>query len=79
VAAVKRAVREHWPSEDDLGFVNEYLESMPDGYLLSNEPKEIASHARVALRGRGNVVSAGMVASRRARRAKATSMARFRS
>jgi [protein-PII] uridylyltransferase len=39
---------------------------MPEGYLLSNGVEEIASHARVALRGRETLVSAAVVPSRRA-------------
>jgi [protein-PII] uridylyltransferase len=64
--ALKAAVREHWGPGDDPVFLLEYLESMPHGYLLSNGPEEIAAHARVALRGRENVVTAAVVPSRRA-------------
>jgi [protein-PII] uridylyltransferase len=38
---------------------------MPEGYLLSNGPEEIACHARVALRGKQTTVTAAMVPSRR--------------
>lgn len=66
LAGIKAAVARFWSSEEDVGFLAEYLESMPDGYLLSNEPEEIACHARVALRGRESPVTAAMVPSRRA-------------
>jgi len=64
--AVKEAVKQLWTEKEDLDFLVEYLDSMPEGYLLSNGPEEIASHARVALRGRGALVSAAVVPSRRA-------------
>jgi UTP:GlnB (protein PII) uridylyltransferase len=46
--------------------VKEYLDSMPEGYLLTNGPDEIASHARVALRGQTSIVSTAVVPSERA-------------
>ncbi len=64
--AIKAAVARHWREEDDRHFLADYLGSMPPGYLLSNGPEEIASHARVALRGRDAVVTAAVVPSRRA-------------
>jgi [protein-PII] uridylyltransferase len=64
--AVKEAVKRQWGECDEQAFLVEYLESMPEGYLLSNGPEEIASHARVALRGRETLVSAAVVPSRRA-------------
>ncbi|HYP86709.1 MAG TPA: ACT domain-containing protein, partial [Polyangiaceae bacterium] len=66
LAAVKAAVARCWDPEDDATFLAEYLASMPEGYLLSNGPAEIACHARVALRGRLSSVTAAMVPSRRA-------------
>jgi [protein-PII] uridylyltransferase len=50
----------------DSAFLADYLRSMPEGYLLSNGPEEIACHARVALRGKQTTVTAAMVPSRRA-------------
>jgi len=64
--AVKEAVKRQWGECDEQAFLVEYLESMPEGYLLSNGPEEIASHARVALRGRETLVSAAVVPSGRA-------------
>ncbi|RYZ08247.1 MAG: [protein-PII] uridylyltransferase [Myxococcales bacterium] len=66
LAAVKKAAVRFWRAEDDAHFLADYLDSMPPGYLLSNGPEEIASHARVALRGRDEVVTAAVVPSRRA-------------
>jgi [protein-PII] uridylyltransferase len=63
---IKAKVARHWRAEDDPQFLAEYLGTMPEGYLLSNGPEEIANHARVALRGRDLVVSAEVVPSRRA-------------
>lgn len=63
--SVKQEVTRRWSERESLEFLADYLASMPDGYLLSNGPEEIASHARVALRGRGAVATAAMVPSRR--------------
>jgi [protein-PII] uridylyltransferase len=64
VAAIKAAVESHW-SDQDKAFLQDYLASMPEGYLLSNGPAEIASHARIAQRGQRTTVTAAMVPSRR--------------
>ncbi|HEX2871581.1 MAG TPA: [protein-PII] uridylyltransferase [Polyangiaceae bacterium] len=66
VAAIKAAVESYWGNSDDPSFLREYLDSMPEGYLLSNGAREIAGHARVALRGRQTMVTAAMVPSNRA-------------
>jgi [protein-PII] uridylyltransferase len=65
LSAIKAAVARHWDPKDDATFLAEYLASMPDGYLLSSGPAEIACHARVALRGREQTVTAAMVPTRR--------------
>jgi [protein-PII] uridylyltransferase len=62
---IKAAVARCWAPGDDLAFLAEYLRTMPEGYLLSNGPEEIACHARVALRGKQTTVTAAMVPSRR--------------
>lgn len=66
VAAIKAAVENYWGVADDRSFLRDYLDSMPEGYLLSNGAAEIAGHARVAQRGRQTTVTAAMVPSRRA-------------
>ena len=66
LSTIKAAVARCWRSADDAAFLADYLRSMPEGYLLSNGPEEIACHARVALRGKQTTVSASMVPSRRA-------------
>ena len=66
IAAIKSAVENCWGSVDDRSFLRDYLDSMPEGYLLSNGANEIAGHARVALRGRQTMVTAAMVPSHRA-------------
>jgi [protein-PII] uridylyltransferase len=63
---VKSAVAEYWHPDEDRVFLADYLRTMPEGYLLSNGPAEIACHARVAQRGREAMVTAAMVPSRRA-------------
>jgi [protein-PII] uridylyltransferase len=66
LGAVRAAVERHWLCDEDRGFLLDYLASMPESYLLSNGPAEIACHARVALRAREAVVTAAMMPSRRA-------------
>jgi [protein-PII] uridylyltransferase len=66
LSAIKAAVLHFWEPAEDTTFLAEYLQSMPEGYLLSNGPAEIACHARVAMRGRLSSVTAAMVPSRRA-------------
>jgi len=64
LSLLRAEVKKHWPECEDFAFVDEYLGSMPERYLLSNTPHEIAAHARVALRSRGHVVMAEIVPSR---------------
>jgi [protein-PII] uridylyltransferase len=59
------AILELWGPGDDLEFLVEYVDSMPENYLVSNTPQAIALHARVALRGRGRVVTVEVVPSDR--------------
>ncbi|MEO7032656.1 MAG: [protein-PII] uridylyltransferase [Polyangiaceae bacterium] len=66
IAAIKVAAEKYWGDAENKGFLRDYLDSMPEGYLLSNGAAEIASHARVALRGQQTTVTAAMVPSRRA-------------
>jgi [protein-PII] uridylyltransferase len=66
VAALKTEVEKCWDLAEDRSFLLDYLSSMPEGYLLSNGPSEIACHARVALRGREGMVTAAVVPSRSA-------------
>jgi [protein-PII] uridylyltransferase len=64
IARVRAEVTEAWDPSFERGFLEEYLRSMPERYLLSNSPAEIAAHATVAYRGRNAPVSAAIVASR---------------
>jgi [protein-PII] uridylyltransferase len=63
VARVCAEVERNWDASCDRGFLEEYLRSMPERYLLSNSPAEIAAHAMVAYRGRNLPVSAAIVPS----------------
>jgi [protein-PII] uridylyltransferase len=60
---VRASVKAHWDSTENLGFLDEYLNTMPERYLLSNTPAEVAAHARVALGGRDATVRAAFVPS----------------
>jgi [protein-PII] uridylyltransferase len=64
IARVHAQVKEHWGLEHDRAFLDEYLATMPERYLLSNTPAEIAAHARVAKRLGTTAVSAALVPSR---------------
>jgi [protein-PII] uridylyltransferase len=50
--------------ELEPGFLDEYMDTMPERYLLSNTPKEIVAHADVAMRARRSAVTAAIVPSR---------------
>jgi len=52
-----------WDTSNDPRFLDDYLKSMPERYLLSNTPAEIAAHAAVAYQGRNSTVSAALVPS----------------
>jgi [protein-PII] uridylyltransferase len=62
---IRAEVEQHWDPSNDPRFLEDYLKSMPDRYLLSNTPAEIAAHAMVACRGRDSTVSAALVPSSR--------------
>ncbi len=66
VARVREQVAACWDLALDPGFLREFLDTMPERYLLSNTPAEIAAHARCALSGRGAGVRAALVPSRHA-------------
>lgn len=65
VTTIKAAVESFWSEAEDKSFLRDYLDSMPEGYLLSNGASEIASHARIAQRGQQSTVTAAMVPSGR--------------
>jgi [protein-PII] uridylyltransferase len=54
VARVREAVRQAWRANDEEGgtFLEAFVGSMPDRYLLANSPDSIVEHARVVA-GRG--------------------------
>jgi [protein-PII] uridylyltransferase len=64
VARVCAQVKEAWDSPGDVKFLEEFLDTMPERYLLSNSPAEIIAHARVVLGLRDGPVTAGFVPSR---------------
>jgi [protein-PII] uridylyltransferase len=63
VVRIWAEVEESWDPSCDRAFLEEYLRSMPERYLLSNTPAEIAAHALVAYHGRNSPVSAALVPS----------------
>ncbi|HKP56043.1 MAG TPA: [protein-PII] uridylyltransferase [Polyangiales bacterium] len=54
----------HWDPGLPERFLHEFCDSMPERYLLTNTSAEIAAHAKVALEGRGEAVTAAIVPSR---------------
>ena len=65
LARIRAQVARRWnPAIRSRLFLDEFLKSMPERYLLSNTPAEIAAHALVAYRGRDSPVSAALVPSR---------------
>jgi [protein-PII] uridylyltransferase len=63
IARARAAVHEQWPDPASEAALDEYLDSMPERYLLSNAPSEIVAHALVALQPRNSPVSAAVVPS----------------
>jgi [protein-PII] uridylyltransferase len=63
VARVRAQVRALWPEGRDLGTLDEYLETMPERYLLANTPDEIAAHALLAMQPRKELVAAALLPS----------------
>jgi [protein-PII] uridylyltransferase len=64
VSRVRRSVRELWPRDADPSALDEYLDTMPERYLLSNTPAEIVAHALVATQPREAPVAATLVPSK---------------
>jgi len=64
LSRVRAQIKEHWASQNDAAFLNEFIDTMPERYLLSNSAAEITAHARVAQCLAGNPVSAALVPSR---------------
>jgi len=64
VSRVRTQVRELWGQSGNLTALNDFLQSMPERYLLSNTPSEIAAHALVATQPREAAVAATMVPSK---------------
>ncbi len=64
LSGVRKQVKERWAVPEADGFLDQFLDSMPERYLLSHAADEIVAHARVALEGRESVVSADFVPSR---------------
>ncbi len=64
IARIWAQVEQTWAPSSDRRFLEEFLRSMPERYLLANTPSEIAAHAMVAYRGRNSPVSAALVPSR---------------
>ncbi|HEY3594949.1 MAG TPA: [protein-PII] uridylyltransferase [Polyangiaceae bacterium] len=53
-----------WTGRTDSGFIEEYLDTMPERYLLSNTPAEIVAHAEVARAAKRSTVRVALVSSR---------------
>ena len=64
VARVRVLVRELWPLGADIKALDEYLDTMPERYLLANTPDEIIAHALVATQPREAHVAATLVPSK---------------
>jgi [protein-PII] uridylyltransferase len=60
---LREQTRSLW-GERDRAFVDEFIDSMPERYLISNSPAEIVAHAQVALSSRDSPVGAAVVPSR---------------
>lgn len=61
---VREKVRERWGHPEVAGFLDDYLRSTPERYLLANPVEAIVAHAEVAWRGRDLPALAEIVPSR---------------
>ena len=64
ISKVRSQVRALWPSRTNLQPLDEYLDSMPERYLIANTPSEIVAHALIATEPRETAVAASLVPSR---------------
>ncbi|MFT3924073.1 MAG: [protein-PII] uridylyltransferase [Myxococcales bacterium] len=64
VSRLRAQVRALWPSRTNLQPLDDYLDSMPERYLLANTPAEIVAHALIATEPREGAVAASLVATR---------------
>jgi len=64
VGRVRQQVKEEWKDGASLPFLDAFMTSMPERYLLSNSSKEIAAHAELARKASGRAVMAAIVPSR---------------
>jgi [protein-PII] uridylyltransferase len=64
VARVLEQVRKEWKDAATLPALEAFMTSMPERYLVSNTPVEIAAHAVLARKAEGQPVLAGLVPSR---------------
>jgi [protein-PII] uridylyltransferase len=64
VATVRSKVMELWGAQEGVHAVDEFLDTMPERYLLSNAPEDIIEHARAAICPREQPVSATLMPSR---------------
>ena len=63
LSRVRAQVRELWPLGQDQAALDEFLDTMPERYLLANTPAEICAHALVATQPRVGAVAATLVPS----------------
>jgi [protein-PII] uridylyltransferase len=67
-AGRSRALREEvmnlWGNRAGASFVAEFLDTMPERYVLSNTPAEVVAHAEVAFAARDSAVRVALVSSR---------------
>jgi [protein-PII] uridylyltransferase len=64
LARIREQVAGHCPADLDPVFLQEFLDTMPDRYLLSNTAAEIAAHAHVAFAARAAPIGLRLVPSR---------------
>jgi [protein-PII] uridylyltransferase len=64
VASVRSRVKELWGTREGVHALAEFLDTMPERYLLSNAAEDILEHARVAICPREQPVAAAVIPSR---------------
>ncbi len=66
IAAVREQTKRAWNDAAHPNFIDEFMDGMPERYLLASSPAEIVAHAGVALASQAQPVVAQLVPSRHA-------------
>lgn len=66
LAQLRKQLKSQWRDQSDAAALDEFIDGMPERYVLTSSAAEIIGHARVAQRLAARTISAGIVPSRAA-------------